>query len=217
MPFIEFTVRLICENSEPDNLVPLFHGTIFEFGEEVGDEPVKIGEIEFHLLQRGRALNEGLSLFEAADCVDDDLGECYKAVFDGKGETDWSKEVRDLYKGQIVGLDALFIRRIELEPNWRGKGVGAQVVRETISAFSSSCGVVVCKPFPIQYVGWMDEERKGSREKPGFETQRLADFAKVRRFWTRLGFARLGDSDFYAHAPELVNQPIPGGGTGRIQ
>lgn len=217
MPFIEFTVRLICENVEPDSPVPLFHGEIFEFAEEVGDEPVKVGEIEFHLIQRGRAMNEGTNLFEAVDSVNEELVECYDAVFEGRDEVCWSRAVRDLYSDRVVGFDVLFIRKIELWPEYRGKGIGAKVVQETISAFSSSCGLVVCKPFALQYIGWMDEEHKELREKPGFETQRLADFAKVGRFWARLGFAKLGNSEFYCHAPDLLDQPIPGGGTGRIQ
>lgn len=217
MAFIDFRVRLTCDYDEPDRVVPLFRGSIFEFGAEGGDEPIRIGEIDFHLIQQGRAANERVDLFEAADSVDEDLVECYEAVFEGRDDTGWSRAVRDLYQEQTVGLDVLFIRKIELEPSYRGKGIGAQVVQETINAFSSSCGLVVCKPFALQYVGWMDEEHKDLREKPGFETQRLADFSKVRRFWTRMGFARLGDSDFYAHAPDLLDQPIPGGGTGRIQ
>jgi hypothetical protein len=92
---------------------------------------------------------------------------------------------------------------------YRGKGIGAQVVRETIATFGSHCGLIACKPFPLQYSNWEDEEHIEPRRQPDFENKRLADFARVARFWTDLGFVRLDESDFYTFAPGLIDQPNP--------
>src|SRR5207253_6571124 len=94
--------------------------------------------------------------------------ECYEALFDPETD-DWNQSVRDLYKDQIMGLDVLFIESIQLNSNYRRKGIGAQVVRETIATFGTHCGLITCKPFPLQYSNWEDEEHFEMRQQPGFE------------------------------------------------
>ena len=124
------------------------------------------------------------------DSIDSSVFECYEALFDPETD-DWNQSVQDLYKDQIMGLDVLFIESIQLNANYRGKGIGAQVVRETIATFGTHCGLITCKPFPLQYSNWEDEEHIEMRQQPGIEEKRLADFARLARFWTDLGFARL--------------------------
>jgi tetratricopeptide (TPR) repeat protein len=78
----------------------------------------------------------------------------------------------------------------QLNANYRGKGIGAQVVRETIATFGSHCRLIACKPFPLQYSNWEDEEHIETRQQPGIEEKRLANFARLARFWTDFGFVR---------------------------
>jgi len=207
MPHIRFTVHADCDSQEPCRIVPALRGEILEFEGE-SDNEVRIGQIDAYLVLRGRALNEQESLFEAMDSIDSSVFECYEALFDPETD-DWNQSVHDLYKDQIMGLDVLFIESIQLDANYRGKGIGAQVVRETIATFGTHCGLITCKPFPLQYSNWEDEEHIEMRQQPGFEEKRLADFARLARFWTDLGFVRLDDSDFYTYAPELIQQPSP--------
>ncbi len=205
MTHIRFTVHADCDSQEPCRIVPALRGEILEFEGE-SDNEVRIGQIDAYLVLRGRALNEQESLFEAMDSIDSSVFECYEALFDPETD-DWNQSVRDLYKDQIMGLDVLFIESIQLNANYRGKGIGAQVVRETIATFGTHCGLITCKPFPLQYSNWEDEEHIEMRQQPGIEEKRLADFARLARFWTDLGFVRLDDSDFYTYAPELIQKP----------
>lgn len=207
MPHIRFSVHADCDSQEPSRIVPAVHGEIFEFEGE-SDTEVKAGQIDSYLVLRGRALNEHESLFEAMDSIDSSVFECYEALFDPETD-DWNQSVEDIYKDAINGLDVLFIECIQLEEEYRGKGIGAQVVRETIATFGSQCGLIACKPFPLQYSNWQDEEHNEIRKQPGFEEKRLGDFTRVARFWTDLGFVRLDDSGFYTYAPELIQQPGP--------
>lgn len=172
------------------------------------DNEVRIGQIDAYLLLRGRALNEHESLFEAMDSIDSSVFECYEALFDPESD-DWNQSVQNLYGDQISGLGVLIIQSIQLDANYRGKGIGAQVVRETIATFGSHCGLIASKPFPLQYSNWEDGEHTELRKQPGFEEKRLADFARVARFWSDMGFVRLNESDFYTYAPELIDQPSP--------
>ena len=102
--------------------MPALQGAIFEFEGESENE-IRIGQIDAYLVLRGRALNEQESLFFAMDSIDSSVFECYEALFDRETD-DWNQSVQDLYKDQIMGLDVLFIQSIELNVNYRGKGIG---------------------------------------------------------------------------------------------
>ena len=205
MPTIHFALTTLCESEEPSRVVPAIQGEIFEF-DEVSNDEVKVGTIQIYLVLRSRAMNEGISLFEAMDSIDDSVHEFYAALFDDETE-DWNASIEGMYKGQIPEGDVLLIDRIELDSNYRSHGIGAAVVRETIALFGSTCGLVACKPFPLQYQGWQGEDKKHLREQAGFEQKRLADFAKVEHFWTDLGFRKVPDSEIFAYCPQLIEQP----------
>ena len=207
MPHIRFTVQVDCENEEPSRVMPAFHGEIFENTDD-SDREIHIGRIDGYLVLRGRAMDEGEDLFGAMDSISSSTSECFEALFDLESH-EWKESVESLYRHDIPGHDVLFIEEVELDPAYRGKGIGAQVVRETIATLGSSCGLVACKPFALQYANWKDEKNEAARQEPGFEAKRLADFSKVEQFWTALGFRNLPDSDFCVFAPRLTQQPAP--------
>jgi GNAT superfamily N-acetyltransferase len=179
MPHIRFTIQVDCEDEEPSRVVPAFRGEVFEY-EEGSDEEFKIGRIDGYLVMRGRAMDDGDSLFDAMDSISSSTLECFEALFDNEtGE--WNERVQSLYEHDIPGHNVVLIETIELDPDHRGKGIGAKVVRETIATLGSSCGLVACKP-TLQYANWMDADKKAMREQPGFEARRLADFNKVAQF-----------------------------------
>jgi GNAT superfamily N-acetyltransferase len=210
MPHIRFTVQVECGNDEPSRVTPAFHGEIFERAEG-SDEEIRIGRIDGYLVLRGRAIDEGEDLFDAMDSISSSTSECFEALFDHESG-EWKESVESFYKHDIPGHDVLFIEEVELDPAYRGKGIGAQVVRETIATFGASCGLVMCKPFALQYANRIDEENAATQRQPGFEAKRLADFGKVMQFWVDLGFRNLPDSDFYVFSPRLTQQPAPTSG-----
>jgi GNAT superfamily N-acetyltransferase len=223
MAYVRFTIQIDCENVEPSRIIPHIHGEIFDypeegFGEELGQ---KIGRLNAYLVQRSRAVNDGASLFDAMDSIDQSVYDCYAALFE-EPTVEWGEAVEKLYRGEIGQEDVLFLDSIELEPKHRGKGIGPQVVRELIATFASSgIALVACKPFPLQYSQWNadDEEHKRKREQPGFEEKQIADFARVTRVWTDLGFRKLAsDSGFYTYAPQFSRQPdLPRVPRGRLR
>jgi len=143
------------------------------------------------------------------DCFSASAEECFAALYREDGQ-EWSQAVNELYDGDVPGMDALFIEEIQLEPKYRGQGIGADIVRELISTFASTgIALVACKPFPLQYSDWKadDAEHRKLRETPGFEEKRIADFARVAQFWTELGFLKLKDCDVHTYAPHLRVRP----------
>jgi hypothetical protein len=207
VPHIRYRIESDCDSEEPSRLVLAVHGEILEFQD---DTPLKskIGEIFALLVQRGRAMDENKSLYEAMDSIDAELFECYEALFEGPTD-EWSERVEQAYGNGLPGLDVLFIEGIELDAAHRGKGIAAQVVRETISTFGSSCGIVACRPGNLEYEDEDPERGQAAhgRECLAFEADRPVGVVRFAKFWEGLGFRKLPGSDFYTFAPQLVRQP----------
>jgi len=132
--------------------------------------------------------------------------ECYEALFDPETD-DWNQSVHDLYRDQIMGLDVLFMKASNSTRIIEGRESVLKSCGKRLRLSEHHCGLITCKPFPLQYSNWEDEEHIEMRQQPCIEEKRLADFARLARFWTDLGFVRLNDSDFYTYAPELIQQP----------
>jgi GNAT superfamily N-acetyltransferase len=186
---VRFAIN-IDSDDEDANVFPLIRGTVFE-GRK------KAGSIDARLVQVDRAMEEGVSLYDAMDSIDADCEECYWALFDKTQE--WNSAIEKLYGEEPMHGDVLFTQRLKLDAAFRGKGIGARVVRATISTFGSGCGLVICRPLPLQYCGQEETEESA--------TQRAADLNKVRKFWRSCGFRQLPKSDYFTHAPWLMNQP----------
>jgi hypothetical protein len=207
LPYIRFSIQVDTDDSEPSRVVPKIHGMVFDYAEG-SEQEVKLGEVDAFLLLTALAAEKGESIFDAMDSISDATTECYGAVFDPNSD-DWNSAVLDLYTGGPMSSDLLFIDRISLDEKYRGKGIGALVVRETIDTFGLHCGLVVCKPFPLQYSGWKENVPLGEQAKTDFEAQKTEAFARVAKFWSDLEFVKLPESDFYAYSPELSRQPDP--------
>ena len=205
-PYVKYAIQIDC-NSEKlgpsEGICIHLDGDIFEHGEK--QDEIKIGKVSAWLILRGRAINEGKSLLDAMDAVSQSLLQCWEALFGDADDWDWAPAVGLLYEEEdLIENDLLLIESIELDEAYRGKGIGAKVVRETIATFGSSCALVACKPFPLQYCQWMNDEKA---VEAGFEKKRRAAFGKVEKFWRGLGFNKLPGSEFFTYAAQLAEQP----------
>jgi GNAT superfamily N-acetyltransferase len=207
MPYIRFSIQIDTEDEEPSRVIRKIDGTVFEYAEE-SDKEEQIGTLECFLVQPGLAAEKEVSLFDAMDSISDATMECYEALFDPDTD-EWSDSVEELYSGGPISPDLLFIDRVELDERHRGKGIGRDVVKGIIETFGLHCGLIVCKPFALQYEGWAETYSAAEQADSGFEKRKADAFGRVAKFWMECGFVQLPDSEFYAYSPELLKQPDP--------
>ena len=99
----------------------------------------------------------------------------------------------------------MLIHRIGISPLIRGQQLGLSVLAKVIEDFSAGCSLVVTKPFPLQF----ERDIEASTE---WNDLALASFSKnekesskkLRNYYAKLGFKRLGRSDYFAALPEGV-------------
>jgi hypothetical protein len=135
----------------------------------------------------------------------------------GDGDQYCSRRLNQLLQGEVHDMNVLIIDRLEIQPAFRGCGVGLFVIRKLIERFSSGTGVIALKAFPLQF-----EVDNAKKTDPWSQRMALASFplqkrsasATLRRYYARLGFIAMPRTDFMfmsstARLPnveELLNQ-----------
>ena len=110
---------------------------------------------------------------------------------------EWRKRVTKKFHPRST--DLLILDRIELKPEYRGQGFGLLAIRCMIGMFGWPCGLVACKPYPLQF------ERSNRWELPA-QVSRRADGLrkarkKLRQYWAQVGFERVPGTMLYALNP----------------
>lgn len=195
---IRFSVeRPLMPSEEPDDYVIDIEGDI-RFTQSARSRDV-VGQISARRLQAGRAYEDGMSLFEICDSVDQSLHDYASAVYDFDEES-----ILESISDGCSGADLLIVESIQILPAHRGNRLGLFAMRRTIDTVGDGCAVVVIKPFPLQYSTARD---LSSAQRPEWETQMAmqsftatekAGFAKLRKHWAQLGFKRIGRTDYFA-------------------
>src|SRR5438477_148450 len=147
---LPYTVRFETEvcagvTGEPDEYVIDIRGSV-EFAPEEA-EPVRVGSIDAHLVQLGRAINNGYPFDDIFD-VTQELYELFDELFDRK-----TSRLREIVRDEfdVISSDILFLSSIEIDAPHRGLGLGLAVASRCIDVWEPSEGLVVCKPFPLQF------------------------------------------------------------------
>jgi hypothetical protein len=191
---IEFAVRASLREENVDaDFVHSILGRISAKSEDRGDEE-EVGYIKASLVQFGEAMDHGISTERLGDGIDGNIAEYWELLFDLDTGC-WKEEVQDEY--EAAGCDLLIIDCMEISPKFRGTGIGPTAVDRTIDIFGSACGLVACKPWPLQFTPAFARDRKAlNRLKPPGVGQGEA-VRRLRAYWSRLGFWPRGETGIY--------------------
>jgi len=184
---IDFELSLSEDEGDPCGFILVYDGSIIETNDD--DVEQKIGKLSIYVVQCGRVLNEGASLFEVMDCLDGDSYDCFANLFDHETEQLKPQVERLLSEERTFEADLMLIDQVELNPDYRGQGLGKEIILRVIRRLGTNCRVITCMPFPLQYT---NPPLKGKQPAGKRSAQR-----RVREFWEGVGFVRLPRSEYY--------------------
>jgi hypothetical protein len=175
--------------------------------DDAAEGELKLGELKMYLIQIGNAFNAGESLPRILD-IHQATADVGCAVFDSSFK-DFCPWIKRRFDDAFPWEDVLILDRLTLIPEARGQQLGLAVLHQAINDWSSGCSLVAMKPFPLQYEG-------GGRNKgnitdlklEGFQTGKAESFRKLRAYYVKLGFERIGRSDVFALSPKEKG-PMP--------
>src|SRR6266404_1650151 len=191
---VEFAVRTsLHEDYVETDFVHSILGRIFAKLKDDGEEK-ETGYIRASLVQFGEAVDHGISSERLGDGIDGNIAEYWERLFD-LGSGYWKEEVQSEY--EALGCDLLIIDCVEVHPKLRGRGIGPSVIDRTLDIFGAGCGLVVCKPWPLQFTPAYARDRKALKRLKAPSVGRHDAIHKLRAYWSRIGFWPLGETGIY--------------------
>lgn len=163
------------------------HGKIVEIQEDLDAPDICCGTLDIILIEVLAGNSAGFSTEEIFD-DSSEAYECYRAIFDG---SELKRSIRNSFDIGCSGFRIMLMSRMEISERARGHNLGLLAVRQAIELYGQD-SFVVCKPFPLQFENKRDTG-------PEFQAAQK----KLRAYWSRMGFRRIGKSDFYGLNTEL--------------
>ena len=199
---IEFTLRTpLHEPCVEADFVHSILGRILTEAENGSDE--EIGRVEASLVQFSEAVDSGISPDRLGDGIDGNISEYWECLFD-PNDGRLKQEVLDDH--EFLGCDLLIIDRIEVVPKFRGRGVARSAIERTIQIFGEGCGLVVCKPWPLQFAPGVARDQKLPRGLNVMGIGREEAISKLRKYCSQLGFWPLGNTGIYIRSTAVGDE-----------
>lgn len=189
---VEFVVRAALHDSVEDDFVHSIAGRIIAEAESRGEEDA--GQISASLVQFGEARDSGITAERLGDGISRDISEYWEHLFDA--ETGYPKEeIQNEF--ELVDLDLLIIDYVAIHPKFRGLRIAESAIHRTIDIFGTGCGLVACKPWPLQFTPSVADDQEALKRLAFQNVSKGEAIRKVRSYWSRLGFWPLGNSGIY--------------------
>ncbi len=190
-------------DGEPTDFVSEYTGVITCTDDETG-AATKVGKVAALRVHAGLAHNAGESLFDVCDAHSGELHHLHTMLY----EPDCYHFNDDIMaRFDAVEPDLLVLDYVVLDPKWRKLKLGLLAVRRLVDMIGGGCGLAVSLIGPLRRdaakllkvpKGWLPRNR-------GKEERRSAA-VRLRGYYRRMGFARLGRSPYYALP---MNQVVP--------
>jgi len=189
---VEFVLRAELHESAETDFAHSIAGRIIVEPEGGGKEDA--GQIGASLVQFAEALEHSISAERLGDGISGDISEYWEHIFDV--ETGYPKEeIQNQF--EVVDLDLLIIDYVAIYPKFRGLGLAESAIHRTIDIFGTGCGLVACKPWPLQFTPSVADDQEALKRLALPSVSKGEAIRKLRSYWSRLGFWPLGNTGIY--------------------
>jgi hypothetical protein len=189
---VEFLIRTELHDSVETDFVHTILGRIIAEPESRGKEDA--GHIGASLVQFGEALDHGISAGRLGDGISGDISEYWEHLFNV--ETGYPKEeIQNEF--EVVDLNLLIIDYVAIDPKFRGLRIAESAIHRTIDIFGTGCGLVACKPWPLQFTPSVADDPEALKKLAPPDVGKAEAIRKLRYYWSRLGFWPLGNTGIY--------------------
>ena len=146
----------------------------------------------------------------------------YSALYDSK-TNEFKESVLKLFEYEVFNINLLILDRLEILPEYRGKGLGLACLYRCMQQYQHGCGLVVLKPFPLQFETIRESGEKDDRDEredqeswrqslilKEFGTDQKACTRKLEKYYQRLGFIKIPRTEVMALNPPYSLSPFQG-------
>jgi hypothetical protein len=194
-------------DGEPTQFVCEYDGVVTCTDDQTGDV-TKVGRVHAIRVHAGLAENAGEPLFDVCDAHSGELHHLHALLYEPDGYGFRGAIARQF---DAVETDLLVLDFVVLAPRWRRLKLGLLAVRKLVDLVGGGCGLAVSLIAPLRR-----SAAKVLRVPPSWlpkhtsKEERRAATDKLRRYFRRVGFRRLGRSPNYALSMSQVTPTAEG-------
>jgi hypothetical protein len=180
-------------DGEPDDFISTYTGLVRCTRDRDG-QVFNVGRVKAYRVHVDLARQAGESVFDVCDARSQEMHEVYAALFDPATD-DIKEAIRDQFDG--FDSDVLVLDYVLLSPRWRGLKLGLLAARKLIDMLGGGCGLAASWIYPLNPDA--DEFRKvpeGWVPRHPDKAKERAARGKLRRYFRRMGFERVGRTRF---------------------
>ena len=188
-------------DGEPSDFLSSYVGVITCTDDDTG-EVTKVGKLTALRVHAGHAQDAGARLFDVCDSYSQELAHLHGILYEPDSYLFREPLVRRFH---AVESDLLVLDYVVLKPKWRKLKLGLLAARRFVDLVGGGCGLAVSIIAPLRHDAasllgvpkvWL----------PLHETkeQRRAAAVRLRRYFRRMGFERLGRTWVYALPLNLI-------------
>lgn len=188
-------------DGEPTAFVSTYTAAITCTDDETG-EVSTVGRVTALRVHAGLAHNAGESLFDVCDAYSEELHHLHALLYEPE-RYHFREELMTRF--EAAEPDLLVLDYVLLAPRWRGLRLGLLAVRRLVDLVGGGCGLAVSLIAPLRHRSasvlrvpptWLPRHRN-----PG---EKRAARVRLRGYFRRMGFRRLGRTPYYALPLNLV-------------
>jgi len=170
--------------------------------DDVTGAVTKVGRVTALRVHAGLAQNAGESLFDVCDAHSDELHHLHALLYE-PGHYHFREELMARY--EATEPDLLVLDYVVLAPRWRGLRLGLLAVRRLVDLVGGGCGLAVSLIAPLRHAAapalrvpasWLPRHPDPAEKK--------AARVRLRGYFRRMGFRRLGPTPYYLLPFNLV-------------
>lgn len=152
-----------------------------------GKELQVIGGINFLIIHIDHAAESPYGVFEVLDAHSEYVARHVFNVIDAEN-CDFTDEVMEKYQ-DFFSRNLCLIKEVTINPNFRGYGLGPKAIKDLTFHFSSSCGLFLIQPFPLQFEAGLERKEKyKGLALDGFEKDKKKAQRKLTSYYKSMGF-----------------------------
>jgi GNAT superfamily N-acetyltransferase len=189
------------EIGDPSDFIYVTTGEIV--GTDEAQQKICMGKFSLSYIDVEATINaRECSVFDVFDSSQETC-DYYSAIFT-PGTLKSSKELTDLFRGELWLGNVLILDRLEILPAFRRHKLGLLVLRRLMERFGAGAAVVAMKPFPLQCEDRIrpDDDWRSSLRLGDFEKEFKRATSKLRRYYAKLGFKAMKGTPFMFRDPQ---------------
>ena len=195
---IESKISSWAEEDESTSLITI-NSDLKIFKEELPDGKIKyqkIGTALSYYFDVANTINSKESVFDLFD-IEGSFPEYYHLLY----KNGFFKDKISKQMGDIVDNNLFLIQKIEINPKFRGNNYGLAAAIRIMQQFAHGVGLVVLKPFPLQFENGKHDILSEKQKYKSFSNEEKVAFSKITKYWEKIGFQRISNSKIWGLNP----------------